>query len=221
MHHAGSIHSVFSGSGRPLRLMLGVVLCMVLAACGFRMKGVSPLPFNTVYTNIPENSAFGSSLRRSLRASSPGLQFVPDPAQADVNLIQISSREWLRDLSLDAQGRVEEYELNLEFTFQVTDRNGALVLAPTTLRSARELPYDDTHVQAKQQEIDTVFRNMRLDLIERISFLLASPAVRNAINSPLAEPYQEALQPQAQPMPESAAPQLWGAPQVDGRLQVR
>ena len=221
MHHAGLLHSVFCGSARPLRLMLGVALCMVLAACGFRMKGVSPLPFDAVYTNIASNTAFGSSLQRALKASSPGLQFVGDPAQADVNLMQISSREWLRELSLDAQGRVEEYELNLEFIFQVTDRNGALVLPPTTLRSTRELPYNDAHVQAQQQEIDAVFRNMRLDLIERISFLLASPAVRNAVNNPQAEPYQETLQPEPSPSPANAGPQLWGAPQVDGRLQVR
>src|SRR5690606_17682939 len=128
----------------------------------------SQLPFSTLYTNIEENSEFGAGLRRAILASSPGTRFVADPAQAEAKLIRVSSSQLLRELTIDAQGRVEEYELNLEFVFQLTDAKGHIVLPPTTLRALRELPYDDTIVQAKQGEIATVFQQMQKSLIDRI-----------------------------------------------------
>src|SRR3546814_9748000 len=37
-----------------------LTLCLLLAACGFHLRGTSPLPFDTLYTNIPQNSEFGA-----------------------------------------------------------------------------------------------------------------------------------------------------------------
>lgn len=65
-----------------LRGLACVALCLLLAACGFRLKGVSPLPFTTIYTNIPDNSAFGANMRRAIVASSPRTRFVSEPADA-------------------------------------------------------------------------------------------------------------------------------------------
>src|SRR3546814_5583982 len=54
---------------RYLPRLASVALCLFLTACGFHLKGISPLPFNTIYTNIEENSEFGSGLRRAIVAS--------------------------------------------------------------------------------------------------------------------------------------------------------
>src|SRR5690606_32118098 len=103
------------------RVLACMGLCLLLLACGFRMKGVAPLPFNTLYTNIPENSEFGANLRRAIMASSPATRFVSEPMQAQARLTQLLNHQSLRELSIDPQGQVEEYELNLEFVFQLTD----------------------------------------------------------------------------------------------------
>lgn len=201
------------------RLLVLIGLCLAMTACGFTLRGIQQLPFTRIYTNLPENTEFGSSLQRALRASSPGLHFVNDPAQAEVQFIQISSNEWLRDQSLDASGRVEVYELNLEYTFQLLDNQGRVILEPTTLRSVRELPYDDSVVQAKQSEISTVFRNMRQSLIERIVHLMSSPNVLNAFKDPAEQPFQEAM-PQTRPDPSQGGRPLWGAPIVTPGVSV-
>ncbi|MGP1613817.1 MAG: LPS-assembly lipoprotein LptE [Pollutimonas bauzanensis] len=200
-----------------MRGLACVALCLLLAACGFRLKGVSPLPFTTIYTNIPDNSAFGANMRRAIVASSPRTRFVSEPADAQARLTQLSNNQSLRELSIDAQGRVEEYELNLEFVFQLTDARGHLVLPPTTLRATREIPYDDTIVQAKQGEIGTIFQEMQQSMVDRVVRRLASPDVAEAFADAESLPVDEspagaAPTPPSQPMP-GAPP--WGGPRID------
>lgn len=210
-------------SQRYWRGLACVALCVVLAACGFRLKGVSPLPFTTIYTNITDNSAFGSSMRRAVIASSPHTRFVDEPADAQVKLLQLSNHQWLHELSLNAQGQVEEYELNLEFIFQLTDAQNHLLLPPTTIRSTREVPYDPNVVQAKQGEIATVFMEMEQSLVDRIVRLLTSPdvveAFANAESMPVDEnPASTAPLPSSQPTP-SVTP--WGSPRIESGAGMR
>lgn len=209
--------SSFLPTHRGLGRLACVALCMLLAACGFQLKGVSPLPFNTIYTNIAENSAFGAGMRRAIIASSPNTRFVSEPTGAQAKLIELANNQSLRELSIDAQGRVEEYELNLEFVFQLTDAKGRLILPPTTLRSTREIPYDDSVVQAKQGEITTVFQQMQQSLVDRVVRRLASPDVAEAFSNPEFLPVDErptgpASQPSSQSMPK---PRPWASPPID------
>lgn len=199
-----------------------IALCLLLAACGFRMKGVSPLPFTTLYTNIAENSEFGAGLRRAVVASSPATRFVDEPADAQARLTQLVNRQSLRELSIDAEGQVEEYELNLEFVFQLTDDKGHLVLPPTTLRSIRELPYDPNVVQAKEGEIAMVFKEMRQSLIDQIVRRLSAPEVTEAFEQaatlPANEGEAEAGPVPAEsivPVPDLDSPSSLSAPQID------
>lgn len=184
------------------RGLVCIALCLFLAACGFRLKGVSPLPFDTLYTNINENSEFGSNLLRAIAASSPGIRFVNTPADAEARLTQLQNTKSLRELSINAEGQVEEYELNLEFVFQLTDNQGHMVLPPTALRSTRELPYDPTVVQAKEGEITMVFREMQQSLVSQIVRRLSSPEVTEAFENSASLPVDESLlKPQAEPTP--------------------
>ncbi len=196
-----------------LRTLACLALCAVVAACGFRLKGVAPLPFDTIYTNISQNTEFGAGLRRAIVASSPNTHFVDDAASAQARLTQLSSNQSLRELSLDAQGRVEEYELNLVFRFQLTDQKGRLVLPPTTLVVTREVPYDASVVQAKEGEIATIFRQMRASLVDRIVRLLSAPDVSEAFSDPNALPIDESPAPDT-PANEPESPTPWTNPQI-------
>lgn len=215
-------HTPFLGLklSRSLRRMILLTLlgsCVVLAACGFRLKGVTPLPFDTLYTNIAENSAFGASMRRAIRAASPNTRFVADPAEAQARLLQVANNQRLRELSIDADGRVEEYELTLEFVFQLLDAGGHIILPPTTLRATRELPYDDTMVQAKQSEITDVFQQMQQSMVDRVLRLLSAPdvsaAFANAERQPTADTPADLSPVSTDPAPSGQ--NLWGAPSLN------
>lgn len=172
--------ALFPAFARHLRLTLGLACLLALGACGFHLKGATPLPFHSIYTNIDLDSAFGVRLQRTIQANSPDTRFIRDRAQADVYLHQMSENESLRQLSIDAEGRVEEYELNLDFTFQLLDKAGHVLLAPTMLHSTRELPYNDRIVQAKESEITRTFKDMRDKQIDQILRRLSSPEVQAA-----------------------------------------
>lgn len=177
------------------RLMLTVImLCFMLAACGFRLKGVAPLPFDTLYTNIAEISEFGANVRRAIVASSPQTRFVNHPDDAQARLIQLANRQQRRELSIDAQGHVEEYELNLEFVFQLTDGQGRIVLPPTSLRASREVPYDSDDAQAKQAEIRMVFQDMQQSMVARIVRHLSAPDVVEAFERAQTQPVPDATE---------------------------
>lgn len=178
--HATAYRPSLTASRLGLRGLVCVLLLAILAACGFRLKGVTPLPFDTLYTNIAENSAFGAELRRLIVATSPNTRFVDDVTQAQARLNQISLHRTMREISISPEGLVEEYELNLEFVFSLTDAQGRTLLPPTTLRATREIPYDPSAIQAKQGEIGAVFQEMQRSLIDRIVRRLTSPEVIEA-----------------------------------------
>lgn len=173
---------------RWLQALFCILLCTTLAACGFRLKGTAPLPFDTLYTNISEYSAFGAMMRRAIVASSPNTRFVHDPEEAQARLMQLSNRQTRREIAIDAQGQVEDYELNLVFVFQLTDGKGRLVLPPTTLETTRELPYDPDEAQAKQDEMNKMFNDMQESMVERLVRRLSAPDVAEAFRKVRALP---------------------------------
>lgn len=210
-------------SARRLALFALLMACTLLAACGFKLKGATPLPVDTLYTNIAENSSFGVAMRRAIRAASPNTTIVSDPAQAQARLIQLANNERLRELSIDADGRVEEYELTLEFVFQLVDAAGHVILPPTTLRSTRELPYDDTVVQAKQSEITTVFQQMQQSMVDRVLRHLTAPDVMAAFANADRLPVETApadLAPVSNDPAPTGAPN-WGAPALNPDAGMR
>ncbi|UOD49544.1 LPS-assembly lipoprotein LptE [Orrella daihaiensis] len=167
-----------SSSPRALWLLAIAALMLAVSACGFKLQGSTPLPFDTLLMKVPENSAFGADLRRSIKAASPNTRLVEQPDIAyDAVLQQISETRDAREVSLNAQGRVEEYELTLTYTFNVTTPDGDIILPNTTLRVVRNLPFDDRVVQAKEGEEATLFEQMQASLVSRIVRRISAPDV--------------------------------------------
>lgn len=162
---------------RLSQALIASLLALALAACGFHLKNATPLAFGNIYTNINLDREFGAQLQRTIIANSPATRFVPSPEDADVILRVMGEEQTKKQLSIDADGRVEEYELNLSFTFEIVTPAGDSVLAPTSLHSTREIPYNERIVQAKESEIDRTFKDMRASLIDQIMRIISAPDV--------------------------------------------
>lgn len=175
-HHSGSL---------PLKWLILISFMILLTACGFRLRGsagsAEPLPFQSIYIAIPANTAFGSNLRRFISSSSPDTVILNDASTpADVVLQQVSENRTAREISLNAQGRVEEYELTLTYVFKLVTPDGAVVLPDTTLQARRTLPFDDRVVQAKEVEEANLFQQMQAGLVSRIVRRIGAPDVKDA-----------------------------------------
>ncbi|MGB3431683.1 LPS assembly lipoprotein LptE [Achromobacter sp.] len=180
MHFAGQQ----THSPRQSWLLRGACLAlfMLLSACGFALRGVTPMPFDTLYLGISDTTQFGADVRRALRAASPNTKLVDTPKEAQAILQQVADTRTLREVSLNAQGRVEEYELGINYTFRLIDAKGRALIPDTTLSIYREMPYDDQVVQAKQGQIETLYRAMQRDLVSRLLRRMTAPEVRKAFD---------------------------------------
>jgi LPS-assembly lipoprotein len=222
-------------SARLCRWLLVGLAATLLTACGFRMQGETPLPFDSLYITIPQNSQFGSDLRRAIRAVSPNTRIVEtseievratdfeadDDADragavaskrlakamrmAQAKLEQVSELRTTRQVSLNSQGRIEELELSLRYTFRLVNAKDQIIIPDTTLLSVRTLPFDDRVVQAKEGEAATLFRDMQKSLVSRILRRITAPDVRERwqlIESARGEDEEEIPTVRSAPLPQ-------------------
>lgn len=173
--HANS----FTPFAKRIHLLLaaGILLCLLVAGCGFKMRGITQLPFTSLYTNIPQNSAFGSRVWRAIQANSPKTVVTAEAGQAEATLRQISFDRSRREVSLDAQGKVEEYELTLAFTFTMTDSHGNELIPVSRIVATRQLPYDEDDSAAKQEEMVQLYADMEKSIADRLIRRITSPEV--------------------------------------------
>lgn len=170
---------------RPVLFAVALSVLFSLNACGFRLKQSHNLPFTTLYTNVEENSSFGARLRRILLANAPDLRLVDSSDAAEVQLLQLAYNRNLRELSLDPSGEVENYELQLLMEFSLTDNKGDFLMPPTTLSVIRDIPNNPDSSYAKQLEIDSLFDDMELSVVDRLVRRLSSMDVQQAYENSL------------------------------------
>ena len=167
-----------------MRVLLGL-MTLLLAGCGFKMQGVTPMPFESLAITIPQNSQFGADVRRAIRAASPGIVIIePSSTQPGVKTVpqakleQVSEVRNSRIVSLNARGKPEEFELTLVYTFRLVNAKNQIILPDTTLSAARAMPFDERVVQAKEGEAVTLYRDMQKSLVARMMRRLTAPDIK-------------------------------------------
>lgn len=163
-----------------IRILLCIALSLMLAGCGFTLRGPSELPFDSIHINQSPNSEFGAQLRRQLRAEVPRTTIVEDPALAEARLQILENSRDRMEVALNAEGRVQEYDLTLRIVFQVLDVLGNAIVPPTTLTTTRTLAYDDNVAQAKEAEAQALYASMQKDIVSRILRRIEATDTREA-----------------------------------------
>ena len=178
--------------GRLSAMLLGsvaVASILLLSGCGFKMQGVTPMPFSSLAITIPQNSQFGADVRRAIRAASPDTTIIELAAVKPVGtaqtknlpqarLEQVAEVRQQRVVSLNAQGKPEEFELTLSYTFRLVNAKNQIVLPDTTLFAARSMPFDDRVVQAKEGEAATLYKDMQRSLVARMMRRITAPDIK-------------------------------------------
>src|ERR1039457_20484 len=88
-----------------LRSLLVLLLALSLAACGFHLRGLANLPFQSVY--ISGSASIVEDLKKSF--SSSGVKVLPSPEGAQALVEFLSETNEKRILSLSGGGKVSEY----------------------------------------------------------------------------------------------------------------
>ena len=161
------------------RAVLALGLTVLLSACGFHLRGSNGsfmLPFATMYIGLPETSPLAIGLKRYIRAiGSTEVVDTKDGADAVLEVLTDPERNRTKTiLSLNKNGRVQEYQLGYSINFRVVDKAGNQLLAPTTISLVRPITFDESQVLAKETEEAALYRDMRNDLVQQIMRRLAA-----------------------------------------------
>ncbi|MHB1375488.1 MAG: LPS-assembly lipoprotein LptE [Thauera sp.] len=163
-----------TASGRRRLLLTGGALAaLVLSGCGFRLRGPQALDFATLHINTPPESELGARLRR-LVATSGTTRVVEEAERADARLQILANSRGREILSLTGAGKVREYQLVQTLRFQLLDKSGTALIAPTSLSARREYTFDDSQVLGKEQEEALLYRDMQNDLVQQMMRRLAA-----------------------------------------------
>ncbi len=160
-------------SWRSLRrggFLLGCAL--ILAACGFQLRGAQPLPFQSLYVAVGDTE-LGAALKRNIRAS--GNTRVTETAQEAQATFTVAAEAREKNiLSLSSAGRVREFQLRYRYAFRVSDGKGRDYLPLTEISVTRDITFSDQQVLAKEQEETLLWRDMQNDLVQQIMRRLAA-----------------------------------------------
>lgn len=135
---------------------------LLLAACGFQPKG------RLLGGSLPVRAwhVAGNSLQQPLEDALP---VAAAHAQADLEIVNIDSKKDIYTITRAA--KLNEYLLSLKVSAQAY-RNGQPWGAPIEVEVRRTLPYADSMVLGKQEEEQTVWKEMQADAAEQIVYRL-------------------------------------------------
>ena len=167
-----------------LRLLLApifaVLIAAALAACGFHLRGVGSgnLPYKAMYIALPDTADVNIWLQRYIKASG-STEIVEDAKMADAIFQQLGDNRLKTILSVNAQGRVREYRLQLTYTFRIVNQKGQVLVPSNEVALTRDISFDDSNILAKDLEEGLLWRDMTNDLVNQIMRRLSIIKPRN------------------------------------------
>jgi len=150
-----------------VQILLGVLYLLLLAGCGFHLRGemvLSPV-LTAPYVNAAD-AEFKADLTKVLNRS--GIMAVNDPDNASAIIDLVSVKYDRQVLSINSRGQATGYILTYEVLCRFVDRAGRVLTSPARLKLSRTLEYQSTQVLQKKQEEDALRARMRDDLVQQI-----------------------------------------------------
>ena len=140
-------------------------MALLLASCGFQLRGQASLPFDSLY--VSGSSQFASQIARAVRAGSR-TRIVGSPSEAQVTLEILSEQRERAILSLSSGGRVREVTLSYRVAYRLFNQKNNEYGPAGEILLRRDLSYTDTDVIAKEQEEGLLYRDMQNDAVQQL-----------------------------------------------------
>ena len=156
-----------------MRTSLAFVLTLLLAGCGFQLRGTADLPFETLYMPPTNSPGVALDLKRNIQAGTR-TTVVDDPQKAEAILEFTQETREKIILSIAANGRVREFQLRYRVAFRVHDGKGGEFLPVNTVQLTRDVAFNDSAVLAKESEEVLLYRDMQFDIVQQIMRRLAT-----------------------------------------------
>ncbi len=150
-----------------IRSLLSLIIAaLLLAGCGFHLRGQVDLPFASAYVDSPATSPLTEPLKRSLRDAGKTVADKKEAAEIVIHLSQPSRAKNI--LSLSGAGKVAEYRLEYKVTMAVLNAQGEELLGSSEVQLVRDLSYDDKYILAKEYEEAQLFQAMEQEVLQTL-----------------------------------------------------
>jgi LPS-assembly lipoprotein len=163
---APTLRAASTDRGAVRRRLLALAGAGALAGCGFKLRGVTELPFKTFYTSTPTTSQLGGELRRAVRLN--GATVVDRREDADVRfdlLLEAPEREIT---ALSTSGRPREFQLRYRVRWQLKDAKEQDLIPATEMLLRRLITVLDTQGIVTAAEEALLYRDMRIDAVQQM-----------------------------------------------------
>lgn len=161
------------------RLTLAAAV-LLLAGCGFQLRGAAPIPYETLHVAAPATSAFALELKRAVRAQSKTRVLdTPKDAQATLHVLEETREKVI--LSLSGGGRVREYQLRYRVIYRLAGQTNRDLRPRTQIQLHRDLSYNDNDTLSKESEEALLFRDMQSDAVAQLLRQLQTPQQNAAL----------------------------------------
>ena len=147
---------------------LTALLCtLLLAGCGFQLRGAANLPFDTLYVQAPVGSQFAVQFRRVVAAGG-STRIVNDPKAAAATLVLVSELREKSILSLSGGGRVREFQLRYRMSYRLLNNKAVETIPVTEIALTRDFSFNDQETLSKESEEALLFRDMQSDAVQQL-----------------------------------------------------
>ncbi|MFL1464746.1 LPS assembly lipoprotein LptE [Marinobacter sp. DUT-3] len=159
---------------RNVRLPVAALLSLVLAGCGFQLRGAPPVPPGLQPLAVSCVEQIPGELCRAVKEQLElGKIDVRDPEQADYILRLRGFQQDRRASAITVRASAAEYTLRQTVKMDLLTRDELPLIAETSLNSSETYRYDETNVLAKQREEEELRQQLYERLAQQIIFRLA------------------------------------------------
>ncbi|MBY0268770.1 MAG: hypothetical protein K2X06_02710 [Burkholderiales bacterium] len=150
-----------------MKTLIALLCALLIAGCGFKLRGAADLPFDTLYVQAPVGSQFAQQFRRVVTAGS-STKIVDDAKAAAATLVLVAESREKSILSLSGAGRVREFQLRYRMTYRLLDKNAVETLPVSEILLTRDFSFNDQETLSKESEEALLFRDMQNDAVQQL-----------------------------------------------------
>lgn len=150
-----------------MKTLIALLCTLLIAGCGFKLRGAAELPFDTLYVQAPVGSQFAQQFRRVVTYGS-GTKIVDDPKTATATLVLVSEAREKSILSLSGAGRVREFQLRYRMTYRLLDKTATETIPTSEIVLTRDFSFNDQETLSKESEEALLFRDMQNDAVQQL-----------------------------------------------------
>lgn len=150
-----------------MRTLIALLCTLLIAGCGFQLRGTASLPFDTLYVQAPVGSQFAQQFKRVVTYGS-NTKIVDDPKAAEATLILVGELREKNILSLSGAGRVREFQLRYRMTYRMINKATVETIPATEIALTRDFSFNDQETLSKESEEALLFRDMQNDAVQQL-----------------------------------------------------